>query len=84
MCRLNSDHQIRDTPNAAVAQLTYYASRNNVRLMVRGGNLSSEGLLILASLADAPKHGYAIQLDIASHERTTPRPRQLVWSDREA
>ena len=46
--------------------MTYYASRNSVRLMAHGGKLSSEGLLILTSLADAPKHGYAIQLDIAS------------------
>ena len=46
--------------------MTYYASRNSVGLMAQGGKLSSEGLLILTSLADAPKHGYAIQLDIAS------------------
>ena len=49
-----------------LARLTYYASRNSVRLMAQGGKLSSEGLLILTSLADGPKHGYAIQLDIAS------------------
>ena len=29
------------------------------------GKLSAEGLLILVSLAEGPKHGYAIQQDIA-------------------
>ena len=54
------------TATGPLQPLTYYASRNSVRLVAQGGKLSSEGLLILTSLADAPKHGYAIQLDIAS------------------
>lgn len=33
--------------------------------MVQDGKLSNEALLILTSLADEPKHGYAIQQDIA-------------------
>lgn len=33
--------------------------------MAHDGKLSDEGLLILTSLADEPKHGYAIQKDIA-------------------
>ena len=33
--------------------------------MAHQGKLTNEGLLILTSLADEPKHGYAIQQDIA-------------------
>jgi len=41
----------------------YYATRSILR-SVANPKLSSEALLILVSLADEPKHGYAMQHDI--------------------
>lgn len=50
----------------AGASLIYYATRINVSVhMGAGAKLSPEAFLILTSLADGTKHGYAIQQDIA-------------------
>jgi DNA-binding PadR family transcriptional regulator len=46
-------------------ELQYYVTRSIVtRTMTDVARLSTEALLILVSLADGPKHGYAIQQDI--------------------
>jgi DNA-binding PadR family transcriptional regulator len=45
--------------------IAYYMTRSIVaRTMTGAMRLSAEALLILVSLADGPKHGYAIQQDI--------------------
>ncbi len=45
--------------------LHYYVTRSIViRIMTTVTKLSTESVLILVSLAEAPKHGYAIQQDI--------------------
>lgn len=43
--------------------MDYYVTRSMLR-SVANPKLSSEALLILVSLADEPKHGYAMQHDI--------------------
>jgi DNA-binding PadR family transcriptional regulator len=43
----------------------YYAMRSSMGEVATGPKLSPEALLILTSLADGTKHGYAIQQDIA-------------------
>jgi DNA-binding PadR family transcriptional regulator len=47
--------------------LTYYATRSSldIEMAAAGSKLSSEAFLILTSLAEGTKHGYAIQQDIA-------------------
>ena len=45
--------------------MPYYVTRSIVaRTVTDAVRLSTEALLILVSLADGPKHGYAIQQDI--------------------
>lgn len=49
-----------------LCRLAYYVARSIVvRSMSGTMKLSSEAVLILVSLAGGPKHGYAIQQDIA-------------------
>lgn len=44
--------------------MTCYASRSSVGSLAKNPKLTSEGLLILTSLAGGEKHGYAIQQDV--------------------
>ncbi len=44
--------------------MPYYATRSILSSMSQTSKVTPEGMLILTSLAEGPKHGYAIQVDI--------------------